>query len=384
MESKQNTTTQSLTTQGITIPYCLLIVLSVAGIGVTLYLTNHYMQVNFPQGIINPSACDINSYFNCDASTLSPLSNIFGIPIAAFGLLFFLNLFMSCLFPYAPWERANHALAWLNVLGCVTLFIYTIFFLKTACPFCMGHWLISALIALLMWKKALPLALPDGRVILIYVGFTTIVIGGYAWSVQNKHQSSKRLASALMRQFQRKPTLKEPQSPHKVYQKTSTFQDAPLRISKFSDFQCLSCKNFADIVPKLTKRYGNKISIQYLFYPLDQNCNANIKKPFHPLACQAAFLAHCSGEQFISIHDEIFERQYKLTQKWIDEKAKELGITECLKSSDTLKTIQNHITIGDSLEVKSTPTLIINGKKITGNLKLQQFYLLFDEILKRK
>ena len=94
MESELDTDTRSLTTQGITVPYTLLILLSVAGLGVTLYLTNHYMQVHFPQGIVEPSACDINQTFNCDASTLSPVSNIFGIPISALGLLFFLNLFI--------------------------------------------------------------------------------------------------------------------------------------------------------------------------------------------------------------------------------------------------------------------------------------------------
>ena len=157
-----------------------------------------------------------------------------------------------------------------------------------------------------------------------------------------------------------------------------------MRISKFSDFQCPSCKTFADLVPKLIKRYGDKISIQYLFYPLDQNCNSNIKRAFHPLACQAAYLAHCSGENFTPSTTKSFEQQQGLTQKWIDQRALELGVTECLKSPDTIKFVKDHIALGDSLEVKSTPTLIINGKKINGNLPLQQFYLLFDELLKRQ
>ena len=84
----------------------------------------------------------------------------------------------------------------------------------------MGHWLISILLALLMWKKALRPALPDGKTILIYVGLSTLVIGGYAWSIQGKKASAKQMASAIMRKFQRKPTLQEPQSPHKIHQGT--------------------------------------------------------------------------------------------------------------------------------------------------------------------
>ena len=374
---------RSVTTEGINGPYFLLIVLSVAGAAITLYLTNHYMQAKFPQGLVEASACDINSFFNCDASSLSPFSNIAGLPISVLGLLFFVNLLASCIFPYAPWERANHGLAWINVLGCVVLFIYTLFFLKTMCPFCMGHWIISLCIALLLWKRGLSMALPTMRVLSVYLGLSTVVLGGYMWSIQGKKQSTNRLAYALIQQYNRKPMLQEVESPHNVYLSTQNFKDAPLRISKFSDFQCLACRDFAEIIPQLIKRYQGKINIQYFFYPLDQGCNDEIKRAFHPLACQAAFLAHCSGEKFVSVHDEIFEHQDGLTQAWIDQRAQELGIQNCQNSPDTLNFVKGHVELGNQLEVTSTPTLIINGKKIPGTLQLNQFYLLFDQILEQ-
>ena len=55
--------TQSLTTRGVNSPYFLLIILSVIGMAISLYLTNHYMEVKFPQGLSQASACDINSFF---------------------------------------------------------------------------------------------------------------------------------------------------------------------------------------------------------------------------------------------------------------------------------------------------------------------------------
>ena len=383
-ETTEHHAPPSLTTRGITGSYFFLIFLSALGVGISLYLTNRYMEVNFPQGLVGASACDINSFFNCDSSTLSPISNIFGIPISVLGFLFFINIIASCIFPSNSWERANHTLAWVNTTGCLALLLYSLIFLSSLCPFCAGYWIISLGTSLLFWKKGLPMALPDRKVLLIYLGLSGIVLGGYTFNIADKKQSRDTLAFALMDQFRRKPMVEEPVSPNKIYLSTEKFEDAPLRISKFSDFQCPSCKTFADIIPKLTQKYRGKINIQYLFYPLDQNCNDKIKRPFHPVACQAAFLAHCSGEKFVSVHDEIFEKQRGLTQSWIDKKAQELGVVECQKSPETLAFVKSQIALGNKLGVESTPTLVINGKKIPGSLSLQQFYLLFDQILKRK
>ncbi|MCY4644129.1 MAG: hypothetical protein OXB88_05870, partial [Bacteriovoracales bacterium] len=161
---------RSLTTDGINGRYFLLLTLSIIGMGITLYLVGHYMDVNFPQDLMGSSACDINSFFNCDAATLSPLSNILGMPIAGLGLLFYINLIASCVFPNARWEQSNHILAWVNVAGCLILFLYSLFFLSSMCPFCMGHWAVSLLVALLFWKKGLPWALPSVKILGIYAG----------------------------------------------------------------------------------------------------------------------------------------------------------------------------------------------------------------------
>ena len=129
------------------------------------------------------------------------------------GLLFFVNLLASCIFPHAPWERANHALAWVNVSGCVVLLFYTLFFLDTACPFCIGHWAVSVATAVLFWRRGLPMAAPPLRVLGIYLGLAVVVVGGYTWNIRDKKRSSDNLAYALIQQYNRKPLVEEPESP---------------------------------------------------------------------------------------------------------------------------------------------------------------------------
>ena len=84
------------------------------------------------------------------------------------------------------------------------------------------------------------------------------------------------------------------------------------------------------------------------------------------------------------VHDDIFARQSDLTHAWIDQMAVDLGIEDCQNSPETLNFVKGHIELGNKLQVNSTPTLILNGKKIPGTLSLQQFSLLFDQILQQQ
>ena len=48
--------------------------LSIAAIGVSIYLTQHFFQVHFPQCLSGGSLCDLGSFLNCDGATLiSPI-----------------------------------------------------------------------------------------------------------------------------------------------------------------------------------------------------------------------------------------------------------------------------------------------------------------------
>jgi uncharacterized membrane protein len=60
------------------------LLLSVYGLGASIYLTITHFQ---PKAL----ACVSNSTFNCEKVTQSPQSEIFGIPVAMLGLVFFVR-----------------------------------------------------------------------------------------------------------------------------------------------------------------------------------------------------------------------------------------------------------------------------------------------------
>ena len=136
-----------------------------------------------------------------------------------------------------------------------------------------------------------------------------------------------------------------------------------------------------EVFKKIKNRYKGKINIAYYPLPLDNACNSEIKGSFHALACKASYLAICSKEKFAEIHNEIFENQANLSNEFLNNLEKKHGLSGCFENEASKKFVVDAIEQGKSYRVKSTPTMIINGKKIEGGLALIQFFKLFDSLL---
>lgn len=79
---------KSLTLNGLTPLNFLYLCLSIAMIFVGAYLTNHFFDTLYPQGITGGSTlCNINDFWGCDKATLSPLGVIAGMPTSVFGII---------------------------------------------------------------------------------------------------------------------------------------------------------------------------------------------------------------------------------------------------------------------------------------------------------
>lgn len=175
----------------------------------------------------------------------------------------------------------------------------------------------------------------------------------------------------------------EPVSPFVIHASTPNFADAPIRVSVFSDFQCPFCKVVAEQMPQLARRYAGKINIQYFFYPLDSACNTSVKSAMHQYACRAAMLAACDPAKFNEVHDEIFANQEKLDLDSLKALADKHGLTACFDGQTTRDAVLASINGATKFNLRSTPTIIINGKKIEGSIPNPHFHAIFDDLLKK-
>lgn len=355
-----------------------------AMVGLSIYLTVHYFQVKFPSGLNEGSLCNISAFFNCDTATHSALSNIAGVPISAFGLIIGLMIFTGYLFGPKKMEGTTYSVLGLNLVGCIVLFIYSIFVLGSLCPFCTLYYIASGF-AFYLFHKFGHTRTPEWRSGLAYAAMLALTFGLFSYNLQSKDTHNEALARDLMKQFENLPKLGRPKkpSPFRLISSTQEFSDAPLRITIFSDFQCPACRQLSAVTHQLEKRYQGDINIQYIFYPLDISCNSAIQRPMMQHSCQAAYLASCLDDDFVQVHDDIFANQNNLSTQWIENYAKKRGVEECLKDPKTKERVVNVIELSRAFNITSTPTMLINGAKIAGVIPPNQLFLLLDGILKK-
>ncbi|MBI2522115.1 MAG: thioredoxin domain-containing protein [Bdellovibrio sp.] len=379
MENKR-----SIILNGNTTTHLMLVMLGLGILATTFYLTLHYFDTLYPTGLGGGSLCDLNSFFNCDAATHSKLSNLFGAPLGIFGLMIGVFLLSNYLFKSVFVEGSLYFTLLLNAVGCIALALYSLIALGSLCPFCTVYYLLSFLTLALFHFKS-DYRLPSIKVLILFGMAQLIAGGGMHFYDQSKKKEQLVIADSLIKDFDSYANLGNPKvsSPHRITSATEKFEDAPLRLSIFSDFQCPACKALSESLGALAKKYKGQINIQYYFYPLDSSCNSKMTHAVHPVACEAAYLASCSGDRFSEVHDKIFNHQEDLNSGWLKSYAANLGVEDCFGNADTRKKVVELIETGNSFNVQSTPTLLLNGVKIEGVLPLNQLYILCDELLQR-
>ena len=379
MDSKK-----SLTLNGMTGLNFLFILNAIAMIATSAYLTSHFYETLYPTKLGGAATlCNVSNFFNCDAATYSILSNIAGVPISFFGIIVGAIFLISALMPSEQLERTSSALSKYNAIGCVLLFFFSIGALGSLCPFCTLYYALSILAWFLLWNKGINTWIPDVKWSGIFGAI--LLIGSFMMGqhTAGKEEKKTKVAQAIVKQYNSLAFIGEPDqdSPYRIHSATEKFADAPIRMTIFSDFECPFCKFVSDQMSEIVRIYGKQINIQYMFYPLDSKCNPQMKQRGHVNACDAAAVAACDPAKFHKVHDEIFASQASLAND-LKSIAEKNGVTSCLNNQEAMNKVIEIINLSAKFNIKSTPTIILNGKKIEGTIPNYQFFAIFEELLK--
>ena len=152
---------------------------------------------------------------------------------------------------------------------------------------------------------------------------------------------------------------------------------------EYGDFQCPACKSYYPLVKQVKEAFGDDITFQFRHFPLNQ---------IHPYAFQASRAAEAAGKQgkFFEMHDLMYENQDSWSQAQnvstiFEGFAQQLGLNmdqfkADVASADTAAVINADIKSGQALGAKSTPTFVLNGKKLDKNpASFEEFKALIDE-----
>jgi protein-disulfide isomerase len=172
-------------------------------------------------------------------------------------------------------------------------------------------------------------------------------------------------------------------------------QDGKVTIVNFDDLECPYCARMHEqLFPATLDRYKGLIRFYYKDYPLVE---------IHPWAMHAAVNANCLAEQsgdaywrfvdYVHTHgDEVTGQTHDTQQafKTLDKLTHEEGqrskldgvkLDACIAKQDET-VVRASMKQGDSLGVNGTPTLFINGERISGALPQAQVWTAIDRALR--
>ena len=363
------------------------------------YLTFHYYQINFGQDI-EKSSCNINTTFNCDAVALSPFATLMGIPLSLLGGLTHLMLLLLVLWPSFGWvqypQRIKTYSLWLSgfIAGMsILMFFISITQLSSYCIYCLSTYVLSFLTLFAIWKDQKQemkssdesrLTLWEGaqglfthsKALLIMMFMIPLLSNILHRQLLEKYSNTKakKINLAIKRslsswkvnpkfEFSSSPSLTKGPPPDK----------AVMTVTEFADFFCIHCKHASSRLRVFTSAHP-KVRFEFYNFPIG-GCPQE-DPDSRGLSCQVAKAIHCAGKQSHqwTLHDLIFKKQdeFKKTtevQSLIRTYAEASllnweKLSSCMNLNETQDAILSQIEDANKAQLKSTPTIYVNGRKL--------------------
>ena len=373
------------------------------------------------------SFCDVTSTVSCTEAYLSRYGSAFGIPVALFGLLWFILATLLAWVAAGRTTRQNqpaepvgrtsrqnqpveppvsqNALGYLFVLSTIGLaavlyLAYAAFFvLKAVCLLCVGTYV--AVIGLFVISGSVmdfPMTtLPNrlGRdlkrlfaapaalaVAIVFVGGAATAIAFFPRegappeaAAQAPTVANARAQQGQGSEFERWYFQQE------VADAGVPMNGAKVLIVKFNDYQCPACgsshRDYKSVLAKYEASNPGAVRVITKDYPLDPECNFNTPNGGHHAACEAAVavrLAERRGKRE-AMEDWLYSNQTTLTPQSVRQAAAAVGAVSDFDAQyqKVLQDVKADVATGGAVNVRSTPTFIINGRVIKGALPAQYF-----------
>lgn len=191
----------------------------------------------------------------------------------------------------------------------------------------------------------------------LLIGSILIVALGVGMVYLNNRASTQALSSSIDL-----PT-------EQVQGKTLGNPQATVTVEVWEDFLCPHCREWTTTIkPQLVEEYikTNKIRLEFHTLPL---------QGFAPGSTMAGLAAACAADQnlFWQYHDQLFaaqaEGQAGYTMERLIDRAKTVGLdesqfTQCLTSRQHQSDLDASLQRANELGLDSTPSLLINGKRM--------------------
>jgi protein-disulfide isomerase/uncharacterized membrane protein len=152
--------------------------------------------------------------------------------------------------------------------------------------------------------------------------------------------------------------------------------DAKVTLVVFSDFLCAQCRRLSRYLDIVAANHRDDVRVVYRQLPGEFACNPSATESPHPGACRMAAAGECAWSQgrFWPFHDAVFGGTASITPEKLDQYATAAGLDRerfraCLEDPEVMRAVRQDIDLAHRLGVTATPTLFINGRAVVGALK---------------
>ena len=378
--------------RGIVTP-TLVAVFALAGLAASLYLLDVFFEVRLGEAT-GDSFCTLSDALDCERVAASEFSLFLGVPYAVWGILLYAVLLSGAVWRLLRrvegafrWDAVFFFAPFVVLVDDVYLVYVQLTCIGSMCIVCLGTYALNlAIAAVMLVERRFDLrglageAVADLRFLFsgaravasIVVLAGGLIAVGWFWGhpmgavtlVRANGEGHGSAGSDPVRGA----------------------KDATVQIIGITDFQCPYCGRAAQAVEQVLEKYGDRVRFEHVDYPLDQACNPYIPKPFHRLACYAAYASRCAGRQgkYWHYHHLLFEHQKELDDRVILDLGQKAGLDEaafkaCLSDPDgSLKrSVAADIERARQYQIQGTPTFVVNGKVMAGYVSPEKW----DEIL---
>ena len=350
----------------------------------------HYKLLTDPS---YSSFCDVNTTVSCTQAYLSQYGSFMGVPVAVGGLVFFalvLALAGAGGRPASPardsvpgyiFALSTIGLAFVLYLGWASYFV-----LKTFCILCaITYVAVIALFIISGGATTYPMTTLPGRASRdvrtlasspVALVILVLLLAGTATALAFFPREGAQAAAATPTQY---PPLTDQQRADiaqwwEVQPKVNLdvpAEGAKVVIVKFSDYMCPGCKTTHDLYKSLFEKYTATGEVRYVVkhYPLEPECNPH-SGGNHFASCEAAasvVMARSKGTAD-KMNDWLFANQPSLSPATVRQAARDVAGVEDFDAqyAAALQQVKSDAAMGASVEIKSTPTFFINGRRVVG------------------
>lgn len=377
-------------------------ILSLVGIIITIKLACIYYVANFQQYALS-SFCSINDFIDCDGAARSILAQFWGIPLAYWGLFFYVTvLFLTFVDKlknvkiFGFLKVFKNPMSYIAFLGTVAFVVsmvlagMSLFKINKLCILCLITYFIDLAIALTAFgakPKQFIQAMKDTFVdfiagvksypktfVVLLIMATSFLC--YSGITDNFVPHIKKHKSIMK---YRKITY----NPYRVTGNELGDTNGTVVIELYSDYVCPLCYIHNIMLHQAVKELSN-VKIVHHNLPFDKECNPYININMHPGACYMSRAAIASRNQgkYWGMSSLLYENQPQKEEdllKLVDE----LGMDKAkflkdMESESTYKEIEDEVSKANEMGLDATPTMFVNGEEYVG---VKPYYELKDILI---